>query len=109
MADQTTPIPLIRTKLHRPPVTRDLLCREKLHERLDASRHLPLTLVSAPAGYGKSTLIGHWLETSDIRGAWLSLDEGDNYLRLSPMYLTAAVQTLFPEACKNTVDLLKSG
>lgn len=50
------PLPLIRTKLHRPPVARDHLHRQHLLDWLDVRRHRPLTLVSATAGYGKSTL-----------------------------------------------------
>jgi LuxR family maltose regulon positive regulatory protein len=55
-------IPIIRTKLHRPPVAGDFVCRERLHALLDESSDHPLTLVSAPAGYGKSTFISHWIE-----------------------------------------------
>jgi len=48
---------ILRTKLHRPPVTEDLICRTRLHERMDLGQQTPLTLVSAPAGYGKSMLV----------------------------------------------------
>ena len=51
--------PVIRTKLHRPPTTRDVVGRAELYEKLEENRHLPLTLVSAPAGYGKTTLASH--------------------------------------------------
>ena len=54
---------LIHTKLYRPPITRDVVGRAELYERLEEGRHLPLTLVSAPAGYGKTTLVSHWLES----------------------------------------------
>ena len=47
-------IPLLRTKLHRPPVPTDHLHRPELLERLDKGRHQPVILVSAPAGYGKA-------------------------------------------------------
>ena len=100
------PIPILRTKLHRPPVPPDIVCRESLHERLDAGRHLPLTLVSAPAGYGKSTLISHWIEKGDILGAWLSLDETDSDPAVFLSYFAAAVRTLFPDACENVLGLL---
>jgi LuxR family maltose regulon positive regulatory protein len=52
-------LPLIRTKLHRPPVAADHLHRQHLLERLEKNVGRPLTLVSAPAGYGKTTLIFH--------------------------------------------------
>ena len=48
---------ILRTKLHRRPVTEDLVCRKRLLERMDLGQETPLTLVSAPAGYGKSMLV----------------------------------------------------
>ena len=92
-------IPIIRTKLYRPPVVEDIVCRKKLHKRLDGGLKLPLTLVSATAGYGKSTLISHWLEVSGLSCAWLSLDHSDSDLRTFLCYFVAAVQTLDPKAC----------
>ena len=77
MAGETTTDPLITTKLHRPPVDRIHVHRPHLLERLDQGRSRPLTLVSAPAGYGKSVLIRSWLESCDIHSAWLSLDKND--------------------------------
>ena len=59
----TRSVPLIRTKLHRPPVTGEIVCRKRLHEVMDRALELPLTVVSAPAGYGKSTLVSHWAES----------------------------------------------
>jgi len=50
------PLPLLTTKLYRPPVTPDLEQRTRLMERLDRNRQRPLTLISAPAGYGKTSL-----------------------------------------------------
>ena len=93
---------LIRTKLYRPPTTKDVVGRAELYERLEEGRHLPLTLVSAPAGYGKTTLVGHWLESRPGPSAWLSLDETENDPQMLLSYLVAAVQTIFPEACHET-------
>ena len=108
MADeQTTPL-LIRTKLHRPPMTKDHLRRERLLDRLEKNRQRPLTLVSAPAGYGKSTLLSCWLESCDVPSAWISLDNNDNDLRVFLAYLLAAVQTQFPAAGQKTGALLNS-
>ena len=76
MPDLERSTPIIRTKLYRPPEPEDLVCRQALHERLDAGLKLPLTLVAAPAGYGKSTAVAHWLEELDRPSAWVSLDEG---------------------------------
>jgi LuxR family maltose regulon positive regulatory protein len=98
MVDEKTGIPLLRTKLHRPRVVRNHLHRQHLLDRLDQCLQRPLMLVSAPAGYGKSTLLACWLETSDMPSAWVSLDKNDNNLHLFLAYLLDAVQTLFPGA-----------
>jgi hypothetical protein len=62
MADEQTTIPLIHTKLNRPPVTKGHLHRERLLDWLEKNRQHPLSLVSASAGYGKSTLLSCWLD-----------------------------------------------
>jgi LuxR family maltose regulon positive regulatory protein len=97
---------LIRTKLYRPPLPADWVPRPLLLERLQQQRQRPLTLVSAPAGFGKSTLLSAWLERCDWRSAWLSLDDGDNDLGDFLSYIVAAVQTLFPEFGTDTQALL---
>ena len=93
---------LRRTKFHRPTLAEDLIAREELLARLDSGARLPLALVCAPAGYGKSTLLGHWLERRDRPSAWLSLDRDDNDLGAFAAYLVAAVRTCFPSACEGT-------
>jgi LuxR family maltose regulon positive regulatory protein len=99
---------ILRTKLHRPPIPRDYVHRPRLLEYLDKQRERPLTLVSAPAGYGKSVLIRSWLETCGSPGAWLSLDELDNDLRQFLSYLLAAVQTIFPDSVGKTTILVNA-
>ncbi|MBT8363935.1 MAG: hypothetical protein KJP23_04460 [Deltaproteobacteria bacterium] len=108
MAGEITTDPLLTTKLHRPSVDRSYVPRPHLLERLDQSRRRPLTLVSAPAGYGKSVLISSWLKSCDIPGAWVSLDENDNDLQMFMAYFVAAVESLFPGACRNTHALLNA-
>ena len=108
MAGKTTIDPLIATKLHRPPLDRIHIHRPHLLERLDQGRSRSLTLVSAPAGYGKSVLIRSWLESCDIPSAWISLDKNDNDLRTFTTYFMAAVKTLFSGACRNTQALLST-
>ncbi|MCP4376012.1 MAG: hypothetical protein GY794_07545, partial [bacterium] len=104
----TPQIDIIRTKLHRPPVTKDLVPRTALLNQLDRYRQRPLTLVSAPAGYGKSTLASSWLDTCECPGAWVSLDADDSDLRGFLTYLAAAIQMLFPKAIQQTQALLKA-
>jgi len=100
------PIPILRTKLHRPPIDGAHLHRGHLLDRLNQSRYRPLALVSAPAGYGKSTLVSCWLEACDVPGAWVSLDENDNDLRLFLSYFVSAILRIFPVACTETLSML---
>jgi LuxR family maltose regulon positive regulatory protein len=82
--------PLLLTKLHIPPVRPELVSRPRLLEKLDAGLHRSLTLVSAPAGFGKTTLLSEWAHLVGAHGhalvaappqiAWISLDESDNEL-----------------------------
>jgi LuxR family maltose regulon positive regulatory protein len=108
MAGETTTDSLITTKLHRPPVDRNHVHRPRLLEKLDQRRIRPLTLVSAPAGYGKSVLIHCWLGSCDIPSAWVSLDKNDNDLRTFMAYFVTAVETLFSGACRKTRALLNT-
>ena len=100
--------PILRTKLLRPALSSDLLPRSNLVARLDELRRRPLTLVSAAAGYGKSTLASLWLEAWDGPYAWLSLDDEENDLRQFLNYLLAAIANAFPGACETTRSLLQA-
>jgi len=71
-------MPLLATKLHIPPARPGLVPRSRLLERLDAGLGSRLTLISAPAGSGKTTLAGEWLRHTGLPEAWLALDKGDN-------------------------------
>lgn len=98
---------LLRTKLHRPQHADDLVPRQHLLQRLDAGLRNPVILVSAPAGFGKSTLLSLWVEQCAVPSAWLALDEGDNDLALFLRYVIAAVRTLYPDACVETEALAR--
>ena len=76
-------------------------------ERLNAGLSGHVTLLSAPAGFGKTTLLVEWVQTIDRRTAWLSLDDNDNELAAFVHALTAALQSLFPDACQASASLLK--
>src|SRR4028119_1765651 len=69
---------ILATKLFVPPPRPKVVLRPRLIERLDEGLHRRLTLVSAPAGFGKSTLLGEWIAGCGQQVAWLSLDEGDS-------------------------------
>jgi len=99
---------ILKTKLHRPPVTADLMCRPRLHKILDAGLEKTLTLVSAPAGYGKSMLLSHWVESLDRNCAWLSLDENDSELTVFLSYFIAAIHSVCPGCFLHSKKLLKA-
>lgn len=98
---------IISTKLHRPPTILDLLPRSALFERLDQNRQRTLSLISAPAGYGKSTLVSSWLETCDSPSVWLTLDEEDNDLVLFLTSFIFSIRSNFPGVCQKTLSMLQ--
>ncbi|MFC1922701.1 tetratricopeptide repeat protein [Chloroflexota bacterium] len=85
---------LLATKLHIPRSRRDLVPRPRLIDRLDDGLSGKLTIVSAPAGYGKTTALTSWIDHSQLQTAWLSIDEMDNELDRFLTYLIAALQQL---------------
>lgn len=89
---------LIHTKLYRPRIGSDLIPRPRLLERLNAGLGGKVTLVCAPAGFGKTTLLVAWVETIDRPTVWLSVDEHDDELASFVHSLTAALQNVFPDA-----------
>jgi LuxR family maltose regulon positive regulatory protein len=99
--------PLIQTKYQCPSTVRNPLARSHLIGRLDAGHHRKLTLISAPAGYGKSTLVNLWLASSSEPVAWLSLDANDNDVGVFLHYLVAAVHVVAPHACQTIAALLE--
>lgn len=85
---------LLTTKLYIPPVRSELVPRPRLIERLNAGLHRKLTLISAPAGFGKTTLLSEWIAGCGRPVAWVSLDESDNDPARFLAYFVAALQTL---------------
>ncbi len=127
--------PLLKTKLYIPPVRPELVSRPRLLERLNAGLHRKLTLISAPAGFGKTTLLSEWINsgvrsrqyevgieqgrTNEIcptpysllptpRFAWVSLDEGDNDPTRFLAYFIAALQTIEANIAKGALSALQS-
>jgi DNA-binding NarL/FixJ family response regulator len=89
---------ILVSKLNRPQVAPSTLSRSRLLAYLDGWRQRALTLVSAPAGYGKSTLVIQWLAARTHISAWISLDEDDNDLAIFLTYWVEAVERLFPDS-----------
>nr|BBH85568.1 helix-turn-helix transcriptional regulator [Thermosporothrix sp. COM3] len=91
-------IPLLEAKLHFPRLALALVSRPRLLALLDQGRTSPLTLLSAPAGTGKTTLVRQWIEDRHIPNiAWISLDAGDNDPARFWRYLITACQSFQPD------------
>lgn len=105
MNSQQHSYPVIRTKLYASPQPGDYVSRDRLLGMMDKAVEMPLTLVSAPAGFGKSVLVSDWLQRQDHSIAWLSLDEDDSDLRQFIAYLVAAVEVVVPGACPTIAEL----
>jgi LuxR family transcriptional regulator, maltose regulon positive regulatory protein len=102
--------PLLATKLHVPRRPRSLVARPRLGERLSRGAESALTLVSAPAGFGKTTLLTQWLAAVAADGrsvAWLSLDQRDNDPELFWTYLVGALKTVAQGAGASALSLLQ--
>ncbi len=108
---------LLQTKLHQPHISRALIDRPRLFELLNTAIDYPVTMICAPAGYGKTTLVGSWLNyistgrserVTSISSAWLSLDEEESDFNLFLRYFIAALRTIFPDACEETLMLLQA-
>ncbi|MCB8943071.1 MAG: LuxR family transcriptional regulator [Ardenticatenaceae bacterium] len=101
---------LLHTKLFVPPLRPFLVPRPHLIQKLNQGVQTggKLTLISAPAGFGKTTLICEWIGAGERPFAWLSLDERDSDLARFLTYFIAALQTLSPEIGKRVSGLLES-
>src|SRR5450759_4467413 len=106
----SVPAPILATKLYIPPSRQRVVLRPRLVERLDEGLAVGhrLTLVSAPAGFGKTTLVGEWVAGCGRPTAWLSLDEGDSDPDRFLTYLIAALQTVAPGIGEGVLTVLQS-
>lgn len=102
------PTSILATKLYIPPPRPDTVRRLRLIERLNQGLNRKLTLISAPAGFGKTSLLSNWLTECKQPTAWLSLDEGDNDPVRFLTYVVAALQTLAPGVGESLLEALQS-
>ena len=98
---------LLATKLHVPPPCQTLVLRPRLATELSKTLTSSLTLVSAPAGYGKTTLVSSWLRETGLPSAWISLDEGDNDPIRFSVYFIAALQQIIPTIQPDLLGVLQ--
>src|SRR5215467_4919596 len=99
---------LLMTKFTIPPLRSALLHRSHLLTVLDQSCAVPLTLLSAGAGFGKTTLLSTWARQSAGHAAWLTLDEQDNDPTRFWAYVIAALRTCLPIVGEMAIALLHS-
>jgi LuxR family maltose regulon positive regulatory protein len=104
-------VPLLESKLHVPRRHRGVVRRARLDRRLDRDALPAVVLVSAPAGFGKTTLLAEWLAANDERRnatAWLSLDRRDSDPAVFWSYVVAAVRKVAPEVGTDALSMLQS-
>ncbi len=99
--------PLLRTKLFVPPIRSDQISRPRLIEFLNGSLEKAFTLVSAPAGYGKTSLLASWLRETRVASAWLALDKRDNDPIRFLHYLLTAIHQIVPTVGLDLLDMFQ--
>ena len=97
---------LLESKLTVPPLRASVVTRERLLEQLNLDATVKALLLSAPAGFGKTTLVSEWLQRSDVQAAWLSLDSEDNDLKRLFAHLLSAIRTAVPSLGEEELELL---
>jgi LuxR family transcriptional regulator, maltose regulon positive regulatory protein len=100
--------PVLATKLYIPPPRQNVVRRSRLTERLNAGLHRKLTLISAPAGFGKTTLVSEWVAGCERSAAWLSLEAGDSDPTRFLAYLVAALRTIAANIGAGVLGVLQS-
>ena len=101
------PASILATKLYLPRLRSEVVSRPRLIERLNEGLHRHLILISAPAGFGKTTLVSEWVADCQRPVAWLSLDAGDNDPIRFLTYLIAALQTIAPAIGEGVLSALQ--
>ena len=101
---------ILATKLYIPPPRPKVVQRPRLLQQLnEALRYTPgVTLISAPAGFGKTTLVSEWVADGQRPAVWLSLDNGDNDPARFLAYLIAALQIIAPNLGASLLAVLQS-
>jgi LuxR family maltose regulon positive regulatory protein len=100
--------PILATKLYVPLPRLKVVLRPRLIERMNEGMHHKLTLISAPAGFGKTTLVSERVASCGQPAAWLSLDERDNDPTRFLTYIVAALQTIAPNIGKGVLGVLQN-
>lgn len=99
---------MLLTKLHIPSPSQNIVHRPELYEKLNIGLSRKLILVSAPAGFGKTTLISDWINQNKIPTAWFSLDKGDNDPVEFLSYIISGIQSIDKEFGQSVLHLIHS-
>jgi len=99
---------LLKTKISVPPLPGEFLHRPRLTDRINQGVNGPLTLIAAPAGFGKTNLLIEWTKKTSLPVAWLTVDSDDNDLSRFFRYLVGALQTLETGLGEEMLDLIQS-
>ena len=99
---------MLLTKLHIPQPKENVVHRSALFEKLNEGLNRKLVLVSAPAGYGKTTLVVDWIYSKKLKSVWYSLDESDNIFTSFLSYLITGLQTIDKSIGETIQPLLKT-
>ncbi len=102
------PFAIIKTKITSPDLDPAFVLRGKQIAKLDDSVKHRVTLISAAAGYGKTTLAVQWKATVSSPAAWLSVDADDNDLERFVRYLVASLRSAVPRCCQTVMELIES-
>ena len=102
------PIPLINTKTFAPIADQEFIHRFRLFEKIDQYQSKSITVVCAPAGFGKTTLVSDWIHFQKIPATWLSLDKNDNDLLRFFLYIYHALQKTDPDIGEEIVTKIQS-
>lgn len=108
MTESVGALPLVRTKLYPPSLPEDCVSRSRLLGALDRALLAPLTIISAPAGYGKSVLASDWVSRLKMPSAWVSLDASESDLRQFLSCVIEALESFAPDALAATRQLLSA-
>ena len=104
----TNHLTILLTKLHPPQVYSDQIIRTSLINQLEENLEKPVSLISAPAGYGKSQTVGQWIYQTSTKSCWISLDNEHNNLRTFLTYLVKAFDKMIPGSAEQTALLVSA-
>jgi LuxR family maltose regulon positive regulatory protein len=99
---------MLLTKLHIPPSGINIVHRSELCDKLNTGLSRKLILISAPAGFGKTTIVSDWIDQYKIPTAWFSIDNGDNDPVNFLSYIISGIQSIHKEFGQGALNLLNS-